>query len=230
MWARVLENEENESETVRYGRAVVLADGKRKNGELASFWGSHGLARRRLGFLLPQRLRPSTFGERKPSRFGGIDNPFEALPKKKCGFRGSFFVVRGDHLLQDVAYHIGYRTDNNSVGNCVKDFMQWYGRSMWQMVDELLGARPSLRGGGKKEYAAIKVRWLRDRVRHTPVNDKSDNMVSVRWLPLLADFNSCKKLSWGSVCTPYDVMDLSEVSKVTTRNPANSGGLIAAVE
>ncbi|MED6139178.1 hypothetical protein PIB30_081466 [Stylosanthes scabra] len=28
--------------------------------------------------------------------------------------------------------------------------------------------------------------------------DKSDNMVSVRRLPLLADLDSCKKLSWDS--------------------------------
>ncbi|MED6125358.1 hypothetical protein PIB30_067779 [Stylosanthes scabra] len=72
MWDRVLENGEHESETVRYGRAVVVADGKRKSDESTSVWGRHELARR-LGFLLPQRLRPSTFGERKPSRFGGED-------------------------------------------------------------------------------------------------------------------------------------------------------------
>ncbi|MED6210319.1 hypothetical protein PIB30_063019 [Stylosanthes scabra] len=84
-----------------------------------------------------------------------------------------------------------------------------------------VGARPPLRGGGKNEYAAIKTTWLRDRVRHTPTDgpsdvlrqyarcyillmigcwlfsDKSDNMVSVRWVPLLENFESCKKLSWG---------------------------------
>ncbi|MED6153742.1 hypothetical protein PIB30_104977, partial [Stylosanthes scabra] len=63
MWYRVLENGEHESEIVRYRRAMVVSDGKRKSGESTSVWGRHGLARR-LGFLLPQRLRPSTFGER----------------------------------------------------------------------------------------------------------------------------------------------------------------------
>ncbi|MED6118549.1 hypothetical protein PIB30_003765 [Stylosanthes scabra] len=121
--------------------------------------------------------------------------------------------------LQDVAYHLGLCTDGKLVGGCVRDFQQWYGRSTWGMVEELLGARPPMRGGGKNEYAAIKMTWLRDRLRHTPAAgepdvlkqfarcyimlmigcwlfpNKSVNMVSVRWLPLIEDFESCKKLS-----------------------------------
>ncbi|MED6157217.1 hypothetical protein PIB30_021414 [Stylosanthes scabra] len=71
------------------------------------------------------------------------------------------------------------------------------------MVEDILGARPNPRGGGKNEYVAVTLSWLRDRVRHTPAHapedklrqfarcyillmigcwlfpDKSDNMVSV---------------------------------------------------
>ncbi|MED6213442.1 hypothetical protein PIB30_093394 [Stylosanthes scabra] len=32
--------------------------------------------------------------------------------------------------------------------------------------------------------------------------NKSDNMVSVRWVPLLEDLDAGKKLSWGLVVTP----------------------------
>ncbi|MED6142902.1 hypothetical protein PIB30_001669 [Stylosanthes scabra] len=85
-------------------------------------------------------------------------------------------------------------------------------------------ARPQ-RGGGKNEYVAVKLSWLRDQVRRTPKQaevsvlkqfarcyillmigcwlflDKSDNMVSVRWVPLLEDLDACARLSWG-VCGP----------------------------
>ncbi|MED6161139.1 hypothetical protein PIB30_057888 [Stylosanthes scabra] len=53
-------------------------------------------------------------------------------------------------------------------------FQQWYGRPNWGMVEDLLGARPPLRGGGKNEYAAIKATWLRDHVRHTPAGGSPD--------------------------------------------------------
>ncbi|MED6172368.1 hypothetical protein PIB30_049448 [Stylosanthes scabra] len=50
----------------------------------------------------------------------------------------------------------------------------WYGRPTWGMVENLLGARPPLRGGWKNEYAAIKTTWLRDRVRQTPADGPLD--------------------------------------------------------
>ncbi|MED6115087.1 hypothetical protein PIB30_086831 [Stylosanthes scabra] len=48
------------------------------------------------------------------------------------------------------------------------------------MVEELLGARPPLRGGGKNEYAAIKATWLTDRVRHTPADAPAETLTPAR--------------------------------------------------
>ncbi|MED6211393.1 hypothetical protein PIB30_073280 [Stylosanthes scabra] len=82
--------------------------------------------------------------------------------------------------FDDVAYHLGLRTDGDPVGDCVRDFQQWYGRPMWGMVEELLGVRPPLRMGGKNEYAAIKMTWLRDRVRHIPADGSADTLTPAR--------------------------------------------------
>ncbi|MED6157616.1 hypothetical protein PIB30_024931 [Stylosanthes scabra] len=42
------------------------------------------------------------------------------------------------------------------------------------MVEDLLGERPPLRGGGKNEYAGIKLTWLRERVRRAPEQAMED--------------------------------------------------------
>ncbi|MED6224009.1 hypothetical protein PIB30_079644 [Stylosanthes scabra] len=76
----------------------------------------------------------------------------------------------------------------------------------------LLGARPSLRGGGKDEYAAIKLMWLR---KHT-----SQTIWYLSWLPLLEDFEQCKKLFWRLVVLCYTYHCLCRASDRATTDIA----------
>ncbi|RYR51326.1 hypothetical protein Ahy_A06g026345 [Arachis hypogaea] len=95
----------------------------------------------------------------------------------------------------------------------------------WELVERLLGARPPVvpqQELQKKESFLLKLTWLRDRVRQMPQADdpeilrqyarcfillligrylmtnKSNNLVHLRWLPLLQDFQRCLGLSWDS--------------------------------
>ncbi|RYR24858.1 hypothetical protein Ahy_B02g058409 [Arachis hypogaea] len=89
----------------------------------------------------------------------------------------------------------------------------------------LLGARPPVvpqQAAQRKESSMLKLVWLRDRVCQMPptnnpetlrqyarcyimiligdylMTDKLNNLVHLRWLPLLEDFGQCRALSWGS--------------------------------
>ncbi|QHO37009.1 uncharacterized protein DS421_4g107930 [Arachis hypogaea] len=121
--------------------------------------------------------------------------------------------------LQDVAYHLGLCTDGEPVVECMRDFQTWHQCSTWQWVEDLLGARPPMQSQGRKEGFAIKLAWLRERVQNIPagagddtlrqyarcyilmliggylMTDKSNNLVHIRWLPLLADFDRCRQMS-----------------------------------
>ncbi|RYR45989.1 hypothetical protein Ahy_A07g031760 isoform B [Arachis hypogaea] len=93
------------------------------------------------------------------------------------------------------------------------------------MVEQLLGVRPPVtaqQAVQRKESFTLKLVWLRDRVRQMSLTDdpktlrqyarcyimlligwylltdKSNNLVHIRWLPLLQDFAECRALSWGS--------------------------------
>ncbi|RYR46329.1 hypothetical protein Ahy_A07g032073 [Arachis hypogaea] len=90
------------------------------------------------------------------------------------------------------------------------------------IVPYLAEARFGDTAAQRKESFMLKLVWLRDRVRQMPLTndpktlrqyaqwyimlliegylltDKSNNLVHVRWLPLLWDFTECKASSWGS--------------------------------
>ncbi|RYR07195.1 hypothetical protein Ahy_B05g074511 [Arachis hypogaea] len=84
----------------------------------------------------------------------------------------------------------------------------------------------------RKESFTLKLVWLRDRVRQMPptddpetfrqyarcyimlliggylLTDKSNNLVHVRWLLLLRDFEECRALSWGSTVLAWTYQSL----------------------
>ncbi|MED6187822.1 hypothetical protein PIB30_116749 [Stylosanthes scabra] len=149
--------------------------------------------------------------------------------------------------LQDVAYHLGLRTDGEPVGGCMRDFQTWHQHPTWQWIEELLGAMPPTQSQGRNEGFAIKLAWLRERVQHIPIGasddtlrqyarcyilmliggylmtDKSSSLVHIRWLPLLADFNRCRQLSWGAAVLAWTYHSLCSA---THRNVTDIAGCI----
>ncbi|MED6135159.1 hypothetical protein PIB30_043592 [Stylosanthes scabra] len=76
------------------------------------------------------------------------------------GRRRIRFASRGGECtitLQDVAYHLGLRTDGDPVGGCIRDFQQHYQQQPWDMVEQYLGARPVIPPNAPKESFAIKM-------------------------------------------------------------------------
>ncbi|RYR12066.1 hypothetical protein Ahy_B04g069591 [Arachis hypogaea] len=98
----------------------------------------------------------------------------------------------------------------------IRDFDKWYGMETWVMVEQLLGDRPPVaaqQAAQRNGFFTLKLVWLRDRVRQMPPTDdletlrqyarclltnKSNNLVHIRWLPLLQNFAECRALSWDS--------------------------------
>ncbi|XP_020985809.1 serine/threonine-protein phosphatase 7 long form homolog [Arachis duranensis] len=105
--------------------------------------------------------------------------------------------------------------------------LRWgeYNTETWELVEQLLGARPPVaaqQAARRKESFTLKLVWLRDRACQMPqtddsetlrqytrcyimlliggylMTDKSNNLVHLRWLPLLRDFTKCRAFSWGS--------------------------------
>ncbi|RYR05468.1 hypothetical protein Ahy_B06g085333 [Arachis hypogaea] len=100
----------------------------------------------------------------------------------------------------------------------------------WAMVEQLLGARPP--AAQRKESFTLKLVWLHDRVCQMPptddpetlrqyarcyimlliggylLTDKSNNLVHIRWLPLLRDFAEYRALSWGSAVLAWTYQSL----------------------
>ena len=104
------------------------------------------------------------------------------------------------------------------------------------MVEQLLGARPPVaaqQAAQRKESFTLKLVWLRDRVRQMSqtndpetlrqyarcyimlliggylMTDKSNNLVHLRWLPLLWDFAECRAFSCGSAVLAWMYESLS---------------------
>ncbi|RYR38983.1 hypothetical protein Ahy_A09g044355 [Arachis hypogaea] len=46
--------------------------------------------------------------------------------------------------------------------------------------------------------------------------DKSNNLVHLCWLPLLQDFGQCLALSWGSLHSAFDVLDIPEIFPIVS--------------
>ncbi|MED6146417.1 hypothetical protein PIB30_034331 [Stylosanthes scabra] len=78
--------------------------------------------------------------------------------------------------LQDVAYHLGLRTDGEPVGGCMRDFQEHYQQQSWDMVEQYLGARPPVPPNAPKESFAIKMVWLRQRLQHIPPDADADTL------------------------------------------------------
>ncbi|RYR04871.1 hypothetical protein Ahy_B06g084669 [Arachis hypogaea] len=105
---------------------------------------------------------------------------------------------------------------------------------------ELLGARPPVAAqqeAQRKESFTLKLVWLQDRVRQMPqtddpetlrqyarcyimllirgylMTDKSNNLVHLRWLPLLRDFTECRVFSWSSAVLAWTYQSLSLVAQ-----------------
>ncbi|RYR23571.1 hypothetical protein Ahy_B03g068774 [Arachis hypogaea] len=115
--------------------------------------------------------------------------------------------------LKDVAYYTGLCTTGEPVGGCTRDFQRWHQHPIWEWIEDLLGAKLPPLHEGRKQVFAVRITWLRDRVAHIPdgtaletlrqcarcylmmliggflFTDKSATLVSLRWLPLLEDFN-----------------------------------------
>ncbi|MED6198041.1 hypothetical protein PIB30_062385 [Stylosanthes scabra] len=100
------------------------------------------------------------------------------------------------------------------------------------MIEDILGARPPLRGrqervcrceaymaeGSSSTDSRIGLvyvlrqfarRYILLMIGCWLISDKSNNMVSVRWIPLLEDFDAYKKLSWGSAAADRDTTDIA---------------------
>ncbi|RYR34086.1 hypothetical protein Ahy_A10g048804 [Arachis hypogaea] len=80
--------------------------------------------------------------------------------------------------LQDVAYHLGLRAHRNPVGGACVTLMP-----------------PTDDPRTLRQYARCYIMLL---IGECLLTDKSNNLVHVRWLPLLWDFAECRALSWGS--------------------------------
>ncbi|RYQ94727.1 hypothetical protein Ahy_B08g089659 [Arachis hypogaea] len=107
---------------------------------------------------------------------------------------------------------------------------------IWDVGIWLLGSKPPVaaqQAAQKKESFTLKLVWLWDRVRQMPqtddpetlrqyarcyimlliggylIIDKSNNMVHLRWLPLLRDFAKCRAFFWGSAVLAWTYQSLS---------------------
>ncbi|QHN97374.1 uncharacterized protein DS421_18g626830 [Arachis hypogaea] len=105
---------------------------------------------------------------------------------------------------------------------CLRDFGRWYHTETWALVEQLLGARPLVepqQAAQRKESFTLKLVWIRNCVCQMPptddpdtlrqyarcyimlliggylMTDKSNNLVHLRWLPLLRDFGECRAFS-----------------------------------
>ncbi|XP_057740615.1 serine/threonine-protein phosphatase 7 long form homolog [Arachis stenosperma] len=179
-------------------------------------------------------MRDAGFGDAAPLRDFLFDNTMiTTFVERWRPETHTFHMPWGECTitLQDVAYHLGLRTDGDPVGGCFRDFQAHYHTRAWEMVERLLGAKLLVvvqQGAQRREDFSLKVTWLRDRLRQMPPNtsdldtlrqyarcyimlmirgylgtDKSNNTVHLRWLPLLDDFERCHRLSWGSSQIPH---------------------------
>ncbi|RYR00083.1 hypothetical protein Ahy_B07g088138 [Arachis hypogaea] len=174
-------------------------------------------------FLPPDAIVPylaeTGFGDTVPLRDFTFDNSLiSALVERWRSETHTFHLPWGEVTitLQDVAYHLGLCSHGNPVGGAFVTLA---------MVEQLLGAKPPVaaqQAVQRKESFTLKLVWLRDRVRQMSptdnsetlrqyarcyimlllggylLTDKSNNLVHVRWLPLLWDFAECRALSWDS--------------------------------
>ncbi|QHO09082.1 uncharacterized protein DS421_14g478220 [Arachis hypogaea] len=178
------------------------------------------------------------FGDTVPLKDFTFDNSLiSALVERWRPETHTFHLPWGEVsiILQDVAYHLGLHAHGNPVG-CLHDIGRWYGTETWALVEQLLGTRPPVaaqQAAQRKESFTLKLVWLRDRVRQMPqtddpetlrqyarcyimlliegylMTDKFNNLVHLRWLPLLRDFTKCRAFSWGSAVLAWTYQSLS---------------------
>ncbi|RYR08017.1 hypothetical protein Ahy_B05g075549 [Arachis hypogaea] len=188
-------------------------------------------------------LDEAGFSDTMPLRNFIFDNSLISALVEQRRLETHRFYLSWDEVtitLQDVVYHLGLRAHGNPVGGCLCDFGRWYAKETWVLVEQLLGARPPVaahQATQRKESFTLKLVWLRNRVRQMPqtddpetlrqyakcyimlliegylMTDKSNNLVHLRWLPLLRDFAECKAFSWGSAVLAWTYQSLSLVAQ-----------------
>ncbi|RYR10970.1 hypothetical protein Ahy_B05g079460 [Arachis hypogaea] len=78
---------------------------------------------------------------------------------------------------------------------------------------ELLGARPPVapqQAAQRKESFTLKLVWLQDRYLMT---DKFNNLMHLRWLPLLRDFGECSAFFWDSAVLAWTYQSLCSAAQ-----------------
>ncbi|MED6224997.1 hypothetical protein PIB30_089487 [Stylosanthes scabra] len=145
---------------------------------------------------------------------------------RDAGFEGLLEMSAFDYDMSllsalDVAYQLGLRTDGDPISGCVRDFDQSCGVGTWQMAQDFLAdvlrrargrimlgendlveAASPIDPAGRRIPGCVKAICALlhyDDDWRSLVLDKTNNIVFLRWVPLLRDFESCSKLSWGSV-------------------------------
>ncbi|QHN87344.1 protein MAIN-LIKE 2-like [Arachis ipaensis] len=135
--------------------------------------------------------------------------------------------------LEDVAMQLGLPVDGQPVSGTLRSWSKFHQRDIWEWCHELLGEVPAGHVGTTKYN--IKLKWLRTRLQQMPLDlddnglmqyaryyilyllggvllpDKANNIVHVRYLPLLAEYDAIGTYSWGSavLCWLYRAMCLA---------------------
>ncbi|KAL4293545.1 hypothetical protein AHAS_Ahas18G0138800 [Arachis hypogaea] len=106
-------------------------------------------------------------------------------------------------------------------------------RSTCMLPEDLLGDRSPPQPKDKWQVFGLRMTWLKNRVTHIPpgadadtlcqyarcyllmligvffFTDKSANLLPLRWLSLLEDFDACRRLSWGSALLSHTYHSLA---------------------
>ncbi|RYR45988.1 hypothetical protein Ahy_A07g031760 isoform A [Arachis hypogaea] len=126
-------------------------------------------------------LAKAGFGDMVPLRDFTFDNSLIlSLMERWRLERYTFHLPWGEVTitLQDVTYHLGLRAHGNPIGGVFVTSMS--------LTDDPKTLRQYARC-----YIMLLIGWYL-------LTDKSNNLVHIRWLPLLQDFAECRALSWGS--------------------------------
>ncbi|XP_020982332.1 protein MAIN-LIKE 2-like [Arachis duranensis] len=123
--------------------------------------------------------------------------------------------------LQDVAYQLGLKIDDDPVSGCIGGWEQHYqGWTIKELYEQILGVVPSPKDRQSQTKWTMKLSWFHNTVygeleqdateerlmRYTRgyimqliggilFPDASDSRVHFRWLPLLENLDACDRLS-----------------------------------
>ncbi|KAL4328493.1 hypothetical protein AHAS_Ahas13G0205600 [Arachis hypogaea] len=101
--------------------------------------------------------------------------------------------------LQDVAYQLGLRIDGDPVSGCIGGSGQHHQGRTIEFCEQILGVVHGLEDRKSQTKWTVKLTWFHNTVcGRILFPDASDYRVHIKWLPLLEDFGTCGRLSWGS--------------------------------